>query len=1018
MKKLSVLVLAASALCLSGVASVTSQKSSVVTPIATVKNAENPDYTLSPNGCYYNVGGWAGTGVLGINLDMSATGSTNGFGTCSASLSYENAPVFIQTDGSIKNSTYVEGCGTQIWLNRNAAGQDYSGQILKIPANFSVVLGAGFAGTINDFEGQTIQVTTDTPMYYLDKDGGTAGHALLAVTMPTSLTVQDDFSVASGKSAKVEVSYEGGSEELTTYYYIGDTGVANVDAEGNITGVSAGTTTLTVVRGELKQTVNITVTGAELAQTGIKVKVGKQLTVKRTMGYKLSDIQVIKVLEGDVEGGVIEITEENISGTFDKDTIGTYTLTVTVGEFSDTFTVIVEDIEKVTLLNTVSGSAFGNNSLWGTFFYIVFSNKDIGQYLNVYGEALETIRNSVLLNGQPFIQSMKNLGGSRYEFWPMSGVSAKAGDVITMPAGLPIYQYSGTCGENHEPQGDGEFYPAYETSEAYKFVYTGSTWEIWTADATELTVSTKSAVISVSEAKQIEYTVGPAGTYGTPTFESANPEVATVSDSGLITGLAVGETTITVKLGSVEHTVPVTVMAQKNIKTVKLTNIPNYYSLIKGSDVSEFKPNLSTFKLVFEDDTLSPEMELTEEMYTIGEVSTAETGDFNIDVKVTYKEVEYTTSIALKVYELYDQEIKEVAIVDWFNYAVFIQFENTSTNRANITSFAGLSDQLSKISYTRKDGTEVKLTGNYQLATNVAIFPEFLNESEGHPAINVDNYNSEGYYQVGDTITIEDNLPLYKWTGDFAATETDNGAVAAGTGEYIVEGYVHGTRQYKYNGQVWTTWIEYEDILLTQTTMTLEVNKTAAIPVSRVPANATQGVFTYTSSDETVVKVSSNGIMKALKAGTATITVTLSDEDYPEKTKTATLTVTVTDNIASIKITNEQPLNVTQGTSEEDLLAKLTGTYVYQSGKEEGAVDFTNAKVSGYDQGKTGTQNIVVTVTVDGKDISGTCEINVTAKSGCGGSIIATSIALSAIAVTAGALGIAYKAKSKKKEDK
>ena len=39
-------------------------------------------------------------------------------------------------------------------------------------------------------------------------------------------------------------------------------------------------------------------------------------------------------------------------------------------------------------------------------------------------------------------------------------------------------------------------------------------------------------------------------------------------------------------------------------------------------------------------------------------------------------------------------------------------------------------------------------------------------------------------------------------------------------------------------------------------------------------------------------------------------------------------------------------------------------------------------------------------------------------KGGCGGSIIATSIAVSAIAVAAGALGIAYKAKSKKKGNK
>ncbi len=76
-------------------------------------------------------------------------------------------------------------------------------------------------------------------------------------------------------------------------------------------------------------------------------------------------------------------------------------------------------------------------------------------------------------------------------------------------------------------------------------------------------------------------------------------------------------------------------------------------------------------------------------------------------------------------------------------------------------------------------------------------------------------------------------------------------------------------------------------------TLEIEEGKNGTIKAKRIPDNATQGVFSYTSSDESVATVNAYGVVRGIKKGTATITITLKDEDDPSKTKTGTCVVTV-----------------------------------------------------------------------------------------------------------------------------
>ena len=77
-------------------------------------------------------------------------------------------------------------------------------------------------------------------------------------------------------------------------------------------------------------------------------------------------------------------------------------------------------------------------------------------------------------------------------------------------------------------------------------------------------------------------------------------------------------------------------------------------------------------------------------------------------------------------------------------------------------------------------------------------------------------------------------------------------------------------------------------VSLSQSELTLNVNESVALNATVSPENASNKNVSWSSSDETVATVDTNGLVKALKAGTTTITVKTEDGE-----KTATCSVTV-----------------------------------------------------------------------------------------------------------------------------
>ena len=642
---------------------------------------------------------------------------------------------------------------------------------------------------------------------------------------------------------------------------------------------------------------------------------------------------------------------------------------------------------------------FGNNSGWGNF-YIVFSNiADISQYVALASDELAVVNGHFYINGDNnVLKQVVQLGGGRYEFWFKDDVPAlHAGDTITITAGTPNYQYTGTV-SNFAPAGDGEYVITHVLNTELKFVFDGVNYHEYVGEPTDFTFSGKTT-ISVGEEAATTIELTPAGTYATASYATSDAEVATVSADGKITGVAEGNAVITATIGEINKTLNVQVLPQKEIKGIQLVGTYNYYSVLLDSDPADFHPHLTTVKFVFEDDSTSGAFEVPASAVVLEALDTSEEGEVELGVKVTVDEVEYQTSITVVVYSLYDQKVHEVGIVDWFAYATFIQFTNTSTNKANFTNseFMPLNDYANMVHYTRKDGTSIQL-GFYFLAENLALFPQFKDAENNTVTLNENNYND--YYLAGDMITIDANTPLYKWTGSIRDAGGE-GAPIAGTGEAIIEGYVKEQITYRYDGNVWGLYVPYTDMALGSDALELNVGQSASAGATRVPANATTGKFAYQSSNEQVATVSANGVIKGVGEGTCTITVTLSEEG--QETKTGTISVTVTDVITGIKVVGA--IEVKKGTALADIdLSQIEAYFVWASGKQGERVSLVNAVITGLNTAELGEQNVVITVTVDGHEYSAAAKINVIeekapAKKGCGGSIAATSIILSLISL-------------------
>ena len=606
------------------------------------------------------------------------------------------------------------------------------------------------------------------------------------------------------------------------------------------------------------------------------------------------------------------------------------------------------------------GTGLNNDLTWScpAMIFSFNTTKTFGMYQSA--ETLDKIIYTNAYGENVAIRDFIHVGQNNFLFrWTADGaepIYAMVGDKVTFKAGFAL------AGNEKLPE-DVTFVVTNAAAQGQIMRYTAD------CDPVGLAITTSADYSQITVGANAQMTYALESGYGTAKFTSSDEAIATVTKDGLVTGVAEGTVTITATIGSLTDTFEMTILPASPIVGVEIVSpytvwVPQNETFALPAD---FKAHVK-----FENGQYGSAFDFTEDNCVIGSVDTATLGSKTATLTVTYQGEQYTVDVDVNVYEIGDVSVKEVAIVDWFAYAIFIQYPDSTANTANITSTDACDSVFDHITYRREDGTDVPITGGYILSGgNICITPF------GGEGLNEDNYNN--YYLAGDVLKLAQGMKIWMWTGEKKNTGSDNNAIAEGTGMYICEGILQHDIEYRYDGNVWGVYVEYTDIQAGETDITVEAGKSVSSSVTRLPANATTGTFTYVSSDESIATVNSRGVIKGLKEGTCTITVTL--DGGLAGAKTVTLNVTVTDKIVGLDIT---PATLTVKKGKTPDISGLSATFKWASGKAGEAVDLTNATLLGYDSETLGEQTVVLSVSVGGTTYTGTLTVVVEEKSsGC-----------------------------------
>ena len=627
--------------------------------------------------------------------------------------------------------------------------------------------------------------------------------------------------------------------------------------------------------------------------------------------------------------------------------------------------------------------------------YTLFSagDKDHLSYVNAYGE-VKPLADCTYVNSKNFIARLGSAVSDVITdpYYPM------VGDIFTIKKGFLL-----THGEVGE-----------RINKDFPFIYNGSAFIPYvpaTHDVTEFNITNDAAKNEVYAGATLQLTYSAnAGALYTPKFTSSDDTVATVSASGVITGVQAGNVTITAKVGSFEKTFAVVVHPALTVEEVRFDR--SYTIMAEKGSAAAIPSNFTVVK-VFSNGSESEPIALTADnarFKTAVDTSVIPAdpmGRMKVTIVVTIDGEEYELEEYVRVYEVADLEITEVAPVEWFLYYSFIEYPNSTFNVCNITSVADLPNFADHIEYYR-DGEKISV-GLYILGKgNICVMPARADGKtvEGNSDLNNDNFN-ERLYKQGDTIKLLSGLTVYGHTG-LAPTATDTGACSDDKGMLYKDAVLKTDVTYRFSGKSWSLYVPYTGMEVESDNLEIALGTdNATVGASRIPANATTGKFSYVSGDPSVLTVAENGKITALKVGQTTITVTLSGDDG--ETITKTVSVNVVNKIIRLEISGK--LTVKPGTETLDL-SKVKGYYVYGNGDRVEATDLANAIYVGYDPDEKGEQNVVIRVTHEGQQYTANLIVEVkaaTQKKGCK-SGVASASALSLLG-----LGVIALAKKKRK---
>ena len=385
-----------------------------------------------------------------------------------------------------------------------------------------------------------------------------------------------------------------------------------------------------------------------------------------------------------------------------------------------------------------------------------------------------------------------------------------------------------------------------------------------------------SAQLKAGETVTLTATVKPDdATDKTVTWSTSDSSVATV-DNGVVTAIKVGSATITAKAGDKSATCSISVVPTLVTSvTLDQTNA----SLRVGETVTltaTVKPDDATDKAVTWTTSDASVATVDNGVVTANKVGsatiTAKAGDKSATCSISVVPTPVTSvtlnkaNASLKVGETISltATVKPDDATD-----KTVTWETSEASVATITDGVVTAIKLGSATITAKAGDKSAVCA-------ITVIPT--------PVTSVTLNQTSASLKVGETVTLTATVKpddatdkTVKWTSSnkYVASVDQNGRITANTGGTATITATSGS--FSATCKV-TVIVPVENITLNMVSKTIKVNETILLIAVVSPSNATNQTIQWTSSDNSIASVSSDGLVKGLKEGFATITASADNQ--------------------------------------------------------------------------------------------------------------------------------------------
>ncbi len=439
---------------------------------------------------------------------------------------------------------------------------------------------------------------------------------------------------------------------------------------------------------------------------------------------------------------------------------------------------------------------------------------------------------------------------------------------------------------------------------------------------TTVTASIDSDTILAGETAQITASaaVDTTGTSRTVYYESSDTSVATVSSSGLVTGVSSGVAVITIytaanasyyNQGYAYITVTVTEEGNTDISdaTVVFGESKSFYTYDGTAKEPSFTVMLGSTELTAGED------------YMVSYSDNTDAGTATVTIAGCGS---YTGSVT-KTFTITQADMSDAAVelgTDSYTYDGTAKEPSVTVTTGNVILTKGTDYTVAYSDNTDAGTATVTITGcgNYTGTVTKTFTIASVDISSATVTLSSNEFTYDGTEKT-PTATVSVNGTELTSGTDYTVSYSNN--VNAGTATVTVTGC--GNYTGSYNGK----------FLIAKADATVSANDLAVYCVNTADISATStsgGTLSYTSSDSSVASVDENGTITGVSAGTATILI-MSDatDNYNAAETTITVTVSAID-ISDATVSLDTDTYTYDGTAKTPTVTvKLNGSTLTQN---------------------------------------------------------------------------------------